>query len=49
MGVAVASATVDRIGYRLVFLTCALALVVIGVVFAFSLRQRLPAAAAPGA
>jgi len=40
VGVAVASAVVDRFGYRPVFLTCGLALAVLGSVFAFSLRQR---------
>ncbi|MDB5860429.1 MAG: hypothetical protein JWQ76_4118 [Ramlibacter sp.] len=48
IGVAVASAVVDRIGYRPVFLACGVALAVIGAAFAFSLRERrVPAAAQP--
>ena len=40
VGVAMASAVVDRFGYRPAFLACGLALAVLGAVFAFSLRQR---------
>lgn len=43
-GVAVASAVVDRIGYRPVFLACGIALAIISAVFAFSLRQKTMAA-----
>jgi predicted MFS family arabinose efflux permease len=49
-GVAVASAVVDRIGYRPLFVTCGIALAAIGAAFAFSLREhRMPAAATPPA
>jgi len=43
LGVAVASAAVDRIGTRPVFLACAAALLAIGAGFALSLRQRAAA------
>jgi YNFM family putative membrane transporter len=49
VGVAAASTIVDGLGTRPVFITCAVALVVLATVFAFSLRQRQrrgPAAAA---
>jgi predicted MFS family arabinose efflux permease len=50
IGVATASAVVDRIGYRPLFVVCGIALAAIGAVFAYSLRERrLPAAAAPPA
>ena len=45
VGVAAASAVVDRMGTRPVFLACAIVLAALGAVFAFSLRQR--AAASP--
>lgn len=46
-GVATASAVVDAIGTRPVFLASALALAALGAVFAFSLRQRRPASPRP--
>jgi predicted MFS family arabinose efflux permease len=48
-GVAVASAVVDRVGTRPVFMACAIALAILGAVFALSLRERLHAAATPPA
>jgi predicted MFS family arabinose efflux permease len=48
-GVAAASAVVDRVGTRPVFTACALALAMLGAVFALSLRERLHAAATPPA
>jgi predicted MFS family arabinose efflux permease len=45
IGVALASASVDRLGSRPVFAVCALALVAIGAVLALSLRQRAAIAA----
>jgi predicted MFS family arabinose efflux permease len=50
IGVATASAVVDRIGYRPLFVACGIALAAISAAFAFSLRERrLPAAATPPA
>jgi len=49
VGVALASAVVDRVGYRPVFVACALALAALGAAFGFSLRQRLRPAAIPRA
>jgi predicted MFS family arabinose efflux permease len=46
IGVVVASAVVDRIGYRPVFVACGVVLAVLGAGFAFSLRQRTERAAA---
>ena len=49
VGVAAASAVVDRVGTRPVFMACAVALAMLGAVFALSLRERLHAAATPPA
>ncbi|VTU40467.1 Sulfonamide resistance protein [Variovorax sp. PBS-H4] len=49
VGVAVASAAVDRVGTRPVFMACAVALAMLGAAFALSLRERLSAAATPPA